>query len=94
MPSDGPLSISMLLQNHGQALISKPLALKWGRLIVAEKYPAEMFVAGEKEEAVDEGEVWLVSFHNKIEAQHPPNPSIIRVRIRKSDGAILELPAR
>jgi hypothetical protein len=93
MPSDGPLSISMLLQNYGQALISKPLALKWGRLIVAEKYPAGMFVAGGKEDVVDEGSAWLVSFHNELKTSESLSLPVIRVRIRKLDGAILELPA-
>lgn len=61
-----PLSISMILMNHGQPFISKAIAERICLLIIEDRYSKEIFLAKEPSVVEDKDDFWLVTFQNSL----------------------------
>lgn len=90
------LDISMVLQNAQACFVSQKFAERLARLVMEEKYqnPNPIFVPG-RSAIADGGDTWRVTFENTLRLlKNSMRPREITVEIRKTDGAIVALPAQ
>jgi hypothetical protein len=96
-----PMSISMMLLNHGAPFVSQSFAERLALLVIGEKYPGDLFVVRGKGTVTDKGEVWAVTFENAL--VDPEDPAALpmvegnltakrlTITIRKTNGEIVAI---
>jgi hypothetical protein len=90
----------MMALNSVQPFVSEGFAKKIALLVLDDRYPKDAFLSDGTSVAVDEGDVWLVTFKNSLSVENSESlpmvngvliPRTLTLKIRKRDAAILDI---
>ncbi len=93
-------SFGMMALNSVQPFASEEFAKKLALLVLDDRYPKDVFLSDGIGAAVNQGDVWLVTFKNSLHVDDSESlpimngmliPRALTLKIRKRDAAILDI---